>query len=189
MFSQPLAIQYLYNHGFIKHTIAVNLKIGVHNIMNDFVSISEMTHCMTTIRVGYARSPTMTLAQADAEVESRLANALFSRVGLQEDIYTVTGTEKGLYTFTAVNNDHWCITNDDPYIGRQTHYCAPGTKPVKLQTIMSECLNDGTTIPGKSSFHYELCSARETNTSLADSQYGAPLADELQRRHALNIPQ
>ena len=61
---------------------------------------------------------------------------------------------------------------------------------------MKECLNDGTTIPGKSSFHYSLCSARETyqhlvatNTSLADSQYGAPLADELQRRHALNIPQ
>jgi hypothetical protein len=191
-----IALQHLYNHGFIKHKIAVNLKIGVHNIMNDFNSISEMTHYIKAIRDRYARSPTMTLAEADAEVEIRLANALFSRVGLQEDIYTVTGTEKRLDTFTCVNNDHWCVTNDCPYLGRQTHHCAPGTKPVKLQTIMKECLNDGTTIPGKSSFHYSLCSERDTyqnlvatNTSLADSQYGAPLADELQRRHALNIPQ
>jgi len=60
----------------------------------------------------------MTLAETNAEVEIRLANGLFSRVGLEEDMYTVTGTEKGLDTFTSVNNDHWCFTADDPWIGR-----------------------------------------------------------------------
>ena len=51
-----IALQHLYNHGFIKHKIAVNLKIGVHNIMNDYDSISETTHYIEAIRGGYARS-------------------------------------------------------------------------------------------------------------------------------------
>ena len=59
------AVQYLYNIGFIKHTIAVNLKIGVHKIMNDFDSITEMTHYIQVIRNVYARSPRMTLLETD----------------------------------------------------------------------------------------------------------------------------
>ena len=100
----------------------------------------------------------MTLIDADVAIEDSLEYHLFSRDSLINLDCRVTGTIPALDTFNTVNNKHWCVTaaNDIP----QSYYCAPGMKPLLMDTAEQDCLNNGTPISGESSLHRTLTRAR-----------------------------
>jgi len=102
----------LYSYGFLKHKVAVNLKIGAHNILQNNYNISYATKGIESIHQRqYARRPEMTLFNdSKTALEISLAESLFSRDSLAEDMYTVTGTIPSLPTSHTVNNEHWCVT-------------------------------------------------------------------------------
>ena len=152
------AIEYLYNYGFLKHKVAVNLKIGATNILRNHCNISYATKNVESIINIYARTPEMTLIDADVAIEDSLEYHLFSRFSLINLDCTVTGTIPALDTFNTVNNKHWCVTaaNDVP----QSYYCAPGMKPLLMGNAERDCLNNGSPISGESSLHRTLTRAR-----------------------------
>ena len=152
------AIQYLYDYGFLKHTVAVNLKIGATNIMQNYCNISHATKYIENEIATYACTPEMTFIDADVAIEDALAQTLFSRVSLTNPDFTVTGTIPALDTFNTVNNKHWCVTS--AYDVPQLYYCAPGIKPLLMDDAERDSLNNGTPVPGESSLHRTLSRAR-----------------------------
>ena len=152
------AIQYLYDFGFLKHKVAVNLKIGAINILQNNYNINYATKYIENVIKTYACTLEMTLIDADVAIEDALAETLFSRDSLTNPDFTVTGTIPALDTFKTVNNKHWCVTS--AYDVPQLYYCAPGMKPLLMDTAERDCLNNGTPISGESSLHRTLTRAR-----------------------------